>query len=69
MSSLRNETLFASNRGFFLVNMIVALPLRDVIFSWIDDPAEKIELKTFHCEIINDHEALKKEVDNYVSIP
>ena len=34
-----------------------------------DDPDCKIELKTFHCEIINDHEALKKEQDGYLPIP
>ena len=34
-----------------------------------DDPDNKIELKTFHCEIINDHDALKKEQDNYKEIP
>jgi hypothetical protein len=33
-----------------------------------DDPNCKIELKTFHCEIINDHEALKKEEDNFKDI-
>ena len=33
-----------------------------------DDPDCKIELKTFHCDIINDHEALKKEQENYVDI-
>ncbi|MFE3872177.1 conjugal transfer protein MobC [Flavobacterium sp. ZS1P70] len=33
-----------------------------------DDPNCKIELKTFHCEILNDHEALKKEEDNYKDI-
>lgn len=34
-----------------------------------DDPDNKIELKIFHCEIINDHEALKKEQDSYKEIP
>ncbi|GAB3910599.1 conjugal transfer protein MobC [Mucilaginibacter boryungensis] len=34
-----------------------------------DDPDNKIELKTFHCEILNDHEALKNEQDNYRDIP
>lgn len=34
-----------------------------------DDPDCKIELKTFHSEIVNDHEALKKEQDHYVDIP
>jgi hypothetical protein len=33
-----------------------------------DDPDCKIELKTFHSEIINDHEALKKEQDDYKDI-
>ena len=33
-----------------------------------DDPKCKIELKTFHCEIINDHDALKKEEDNFKDI-
>jgi hypothetical protein len=33
-----------------------------------DDPNCKIELKTFHCEIINDHEGLKKEEDHYKDI-
>jgi hypothetical protein len=34
-----------------------------------DDPDCKIELKTFHCEIVNEHEALKKEEDHYKDIP
>ena len=34
-----------------------------------DNPDEKIELKAFHCEIINDHEALKKEIWGYVPLP
>jgi hypothetical protein len=33
-----------------------------------DNPKCKIELKTFHCEIINDHDALKKEEDNFKDI-
>ena len=34
-----------------------------------DDPTEKIELKAFHCQIQNDHEALKNEQDRYKDIP
>ena len=34
-----------------------------------DDPDCKIELKSFHCQILNDHEVLKKEQQNYKSIP
>lgn len=33
-----------------------------------DNPDCKIELKTFHAEIINDHESLKKEQDAYQNI-
>ncbi|MBC5862829.1 conjugal transfer protein MobC [Flavobacterium turcicum] len=33
-----------------------------------DDPDCKIDLKTFHCEIVNDHLALKKEQENYEDI-
>ncbi len=33
-----------------------------------DDPDCKIDLKTFHCEIINDHDVLKKEQVNYKDI-
>ena len=34
-----------------------------------DDPDCKIKLKSFHCQIINDHESLKKEQQNYKPIP
>ena len=34
-----------------------------------DDPDCKIELKAFHCSIINDHDALKREEYNYKEIP
>lgn len=34
-----------------------------------DDPDCKIELKTFHGEIQNDHDALKKEQNNYKPLP
>lgn len=34
-----------------------------------DDPTNKIKLKTFHCEIINDHEQLKREADAQKSLP
>ena len=34
-----------------------------------DDPHNKIDLKVFHSEIINDDEAIKKETDAYQPIP
>ncbi len=34
-----------------------------------DDPHNKIELKAFHCEILNDHDALRQEQESYKEIP
>lgn len=34
-----------------------------------DDPDNKIELKSFFCEVINDHEALKNEQSQFKSLP
>lgn len=48
---------------------INALSAGEFVGMVADNPDCKIELKTFHCEIINDHEKLKNEVDNYKEIP
>ncbi len=34
-----------------------------------DDPDNKIELKSFNCEVINNHEGLKNEQSNFKSLP
>ncbi|MGB8190461.1 MAG: conjugal transfer protein MobC [Chitinophagaceae bacterium] len=34
-----------------------------------DDPLQKIKLKAFHCEILNNHAAIKKEEDAYEELP
>lgn len=34
-----------------------------------DDPLQKIKLKAFHCEILNDHDAIKKEEAAYEELP
>ena len=34
-----------------------------------DDPDQKIKLKTFNCEILNDNAALKKEQDSNKELP
>src|ERR1044072_5713843 len=34
-----------------------------------DNPDQVIDLKSFHCEILNDHTALKSESESYQSIP
>ncbi|MFB0497188.1 uncharacterized membrane protein YgdD (TMEM256/DUF423 family) [Mucilaginibacter sp. OAE612] len=48
---------------------ISALSSGEFVGLVADNPDEKIELKAFHCEIVNDHEALKKEADGYKPIP
>ncbi len=48
---------------------ISALSSGEFVGMVADDPDNKIELKTFHCEILNDHDALKQEQDNYKKIP
>jgi hypothetical protein len=48
---------------------ISALSSGQFVGTVADDPDNKIELKAFHCEIINDHDALKAEEKNYKSIP
>ncbi len=48
---------------------ISALSSGEFVGMVADDPDCKIELKSFHCEILNDHEALKQEQDHYKEIP
>ena len=48
---------------------ISALSSGEFVGMIADDPDCKIALKAFHCEILNDHEALKKEQDSYKDIP
>lgn len=48
---------------------IASLSSGEFVGMVADDPTEKIALKTFHCEIINDHQALGKEEQSYVPIP
>jgi hypothetical protein len=48
---------------------ISALSSGEFVGMVADDPTEKIELKAFHCQVLNDHEALKNEQDKYKEIP
>lgn len=47
---------------------IAALSSGEFVGMVADDPLEKIELKAFHCEILNDHEAIQKEEAAYQEI-
>jgi len=47
---------------------ISALSSGEFVGMIADDPDNKIELKAFHCEILNDHTGLKNEQDSYEDI-
>ncbi|UOE51304.1 YWFCY domain-containing protein [Mucilaginibacter sp. SMC90] len=48
---------------------IAALSSGEFVGMVADDPNNKIALKAFHCEILNDHSALKAEENSYKPIP
>ncbi|WP_433863864.1 conjugal transfer protein MobC [Sphingobacterium thalpophilum] len=48
---------------------ISSLSSGEFVGSVADNPEQKIQLKNFHCEIINDHAAIKAEMDGYLPIP
>jgi len=48
---------------------ISALSSGEFVGMIADNPDCKVELKAFHCEIVNDHDALKKEIGAYVPLP
>jgi hypothetical protein len=48
---------------------IASLSSGEFVGTVSDDPDQKIELKVFHAEILNDHAAIKKEEDGYKPIP
>lgn len=48
---------------------IAALSSGEFVGTVADDPDQKIDLKTFHAEILNDHEAIRKEEQGYKPIP
>jgi hypothetical protein len=48
---------------------IASLSSGEFVGMVADNPDQKIELKVFHSEILNNHEALRKEEGNYEPIP
>lgn len=48
---------------------IAALSSGEFVGMVADEPINKIDLKVFHNEIINDHEAIKKEEAAYKPLP
>jgi hypothetical protein len=48
---------------------IASLSSGEFVGMVADDPDQKIELKVFHSEIMNDHEAIRNEENTYKDIP
>jgi len=48
---------------------IAALSSGEFVGMVADNPDQKIDLKLFHAEILNNHQALRKEEESYVDIP
>jgi hypothetical protein len=48
---------------------IASLSSGEFVGMVADDPDQKIELKIFHNEILNDHEAIKREEESFQPIP
>ena len=72
MSINRSDTsLSRSTQLDFAVpqSKIASLSSGEFVGMVADDPDQKISLKVFHSEIINDHAALKKEEKNFAPIP
>lgn len=48
---------------------IASLSSGEFVGTVSDDPDQKIDLKVFHAEILNDHEGIRKEEQGYKAIP
>jgi hypothetical protein len=48
---------------------IASLSSGEFVGTVSDDPDQKIDLKVFHAEILNDHAAIKREEESYKPIP
>jgi YWFCY motif protein/type IV secretory system conjugative DNA transfer VirD4/TraG family protein len=51
------------------INKIASLSSGEFVGMVADNPTEKIELKTFCCEVVNDHQSLEKEQSHYKELP
>lgn len=71
LSINRNDTSISRSKQLEAAippSKIASLSSGEFVGLVADDPDNKIELKTFHCEIQNDHTALKKEEESYREI-
>jgi hypothetical protein len=72
MSINSNDTSISQSKQLDLAipaSKISSLSSGEFVGLVADEPNQKIELKTFHCSIVNDHEALQKEQQGYKPLP
>ncbi len=72
LSINRNDTSISKSKQLEAAvpaSKIAALSSGEFVGMVADTPDQKITLKAFHCEIQNDHQALKREEDGYKPIP
>ena len=68
----RNDTSITTSKQLELaipINKISSLSSGEFVGMVADNPDQKIELKAFCSEILNDHDALAKEQANYRELP
>jgi hypothetical protein len=72
LSINRNDTSISKSKQLEAAvpaSKIAALSSGEFVGMVADTPDQKIALKAFHCEILNDHQALKREEEDYKPIP
>jgi hypothetical protein len=67
----RDNSIYQSEQLDLAVpaSKITGLSSGEFVGIMADDPAQKIKLKAFHCEILNDHRAIQKEEAGYKDLP
>ncbi|TDE10734.1 conjugal transfer protein MobC [Dyadobacter psychrotolerans] len=77
----QNRTSFSINRHDTSINRskqldaaipvskIAALSAGEFVGITADNPNQRMELKSFHCRILNDHKAIKKQQNAYKPLP
>jgi hypothetical protein len=72
LSINRNDTSISRSKQLesaVPASTISSLSSGEFVGMVADNPEERISLKSFHCEIINDHAALADEENRYKSVP
>lgn len=68
LSINRNDTSISKSKQLEAAvpaSKISALSSGEFVVTAADNPEVRIELKSFHCSIQNEHKAIKAEIDSY----